>query len=269
MARWLLAARFMNAPSARDRMVAPAITLPSTTLLGRATDQVLERKISGVPITDGDEAGARLVGIVTTTDLLVDWVRDSSQFGSRSVADIMRKPVFTVAPEASVGEVANVLGRERVHRVVVTAEERVLGVVSSSDLLIDVKASGVSASLSTLMVRAISTIDLGTPVDEAITSLELARVHGVVVVDGTRPVGVLTHREALLSRRLPASLRAQPVEEIMSYETICLDDDTPIHRAAAYAMAMRVRRLLVVSKGHLVGIVSAFDLVGTLAASTG
>ena len=245
-------------------MVAPAITLPSTTLLGRATDQVLERKISGVPITDGDEAGA-LVGIVTTTDLLADWVRDSSQFGSRSVADIMRQPVFPVTPEASVAEVANVLGRERVHRVVVTAEERVLGVVSSSDLLIDVKASGESAPLSTLMVRDISTIDLGTPVDEAITSLDLARVHGIVVVDGTRPVGVLTHREALLSRRLPASLRAQPVEEIMSYETICLDDDTPIHRAAAYAMAMHVRRLLVVSKGHLVGIVSAFDLVGTLA----
>lgn len=53
----------------------------------------------------------------------------------------------------------------------------------------------------------------------------------------------------------------------MSYETICLEDDTPVHRAAAYATAMNVRRLLIVRDRHLVGIVSALDLVFTLRAS--
>lgn len=51
----------------------------------------------------------------------------------------------------------------------------------------------------------------------------------------------------------------------MSYETICLDADTPAHRAAAYAISMNVRRLLVVSHRDLVGVLAVVDLLRPLA----
>jgi CBS domain-containing protein len=88
-----------------------------------------------------------------------------------------------------------------------------------------------------------------------------------VVLDGTRPVGLFTHSEALALRKMPAALRRRPVEEAMSYETVCLDETTPLHRAAGYMAAMRVRRLLVVRSQRLVGVVSALDMVGVLAQS--
>jgi len=51
----------------------------------------------------------------------------------------------------------------------------------------------------------------------------------------------------------------------MSYETICLDVETPIHRVAKHGVAMNVRRFLAVEHRDLVGIVSSLDLVGVLA----
>lgn len=247
---------------ARDRMTAPVLTLPKATSLAAIADAVVERNVSAIPIVDD----GRLVGLVSTTDLLADLVRGDGAFVAGTAGAVMSTDVVTVPPTAPVTEIADILLRDRIHRVVVTEGEEVAGVVSASDLVVDVKARASKATLASIMMRAVATCDVGTPVDEAVRKLELAQVHGLVVVDGSRPVGVLTHREALLSRRLPATLRTQAVEDLMSYETICLDDDTPVHRAAAYASAMNVRRLLVVRKGHLVGIVSALDLAFTLRA---
>ena len=249
--------------TACDRMTAPALTLAPATSLTALTDALLERNVSAVPIVDGD----RLVGVVSTTDLLADLVRGNGAFVAKTAADVMNADVVTASTDATLSSLAGSLYAARIHRVVVTDAARVVGVVSASDLVGDVKAAGSKEPVSALMMRAIATCEVGTPADEAVRALELAHVHGLVVVDGSKPVGVLTHREALLSRRLPAALRAQPVEEIMSYETICLEDDTPVHRAAAYATAMNVRRLLIVRDRHLVGIVSALDLVFTLRAS--
>jgi hypothetical protein len=55
-------------------------------------------------------------------------------------------------------------------------------------------------------------------------------------------------------------MRRRPVEDAMSYETICLDVATPIYRAAASAISTNVRRLLIEHR-RLVGIVSCLDLV--------
>jgi CBS domain-containing protein len=51
----------------------------------------------------------------------------------------------------------------------------------------------------------------------------------------------------------------------MSYETICLDAGTPVYRAAAHALSLGVRRILVVHDRELVGILSCLDLAATLA----
>jgi CBS domain-containing protein len=101
--------------------------------------------------------------------------------------------------------------------------------------------------------------------DKATGQLARAHVHGLVVQDGDRPVGLFTHREALSAFRQAALPRAVPVEELMSYAVIRLEEDTPVHRAAAYALAMDVRRILVMSGDRVAGIVSALDLISTLA----
>ena len=75
------------------------------------------------------------------------------------------------------------------------------------------------------------------------------------MVDGIWPVGVFAQPDALRARGLDADTR---VEDAMDPRVLALPGDIPLRRAATQAIAMGVRRILVVGTG-LEGIVSGLD----------
>jgi predicted transcriptional regulator len=238
----------------RDRMTSPALTQPADAAIPSVIALLEARAVSAVPVV----SAGRLVGIVSTTDLVAANARDRRP---ETVADCMTSPVVTVGPDETVEAAAHRLVDAHIHRVVVTENDRVVGVLSARDMLEDVKRRRIELPIAHVMTRDVQTVDVGDTIDAAIERLVAGKVHGLVVLDGTWPVGAFTHAEALAARRLPPSLRSGPVEEVMSYETICLDQATPVYRAAAYAIAMNVRRLLVVDHRALVGVMSVVDLL--------
>jgi predicted transcriptional regulator len=244
----------MNQPLVRDRMTSPAVTERPDISVTALTAILRLRAISAVPIVkDGD-----LLGIVSTTDIL------RSPHIARA-QDIMTSPVVTANVDEPLDVAARRLVDARVHRVIAVENGRVAGVLSARDILVEVKNRKVTDPLSSLMRMPVETIEIGDPIEDAVLRLANANIHGLVVTDGSAPVGVFTHAEALAARKLPPELLRGPVEEVMSYETICLDAATSIHRAAAYSVAMNVRRILVVERKYLAGILSCVDLVGVLA----
>jgi CBS domain-containing protein len=246
-------------PFVRDRMTSPAITLAPDVRVPDVVAALEKHAVSAVPIVrDG-----HLVGIVSTTDLVAD--ESAAQDQAKRASDLMRAPVFVVGPDDPVEEAARRMSRERVHRLVVVDKDRPIGVISARDILTEVKAAHTATPIGDLMTSDLVTVEIGDSIDEAIARLAVARVHGLVVLDGTRPVGVFTHVEALAARRLPPELRKSPVEEVMSYETICLDQKTPVYRAAGHAIATNIRRILVVHEHYLVGVLSCLDLLKALA----
>ena len=56
-------------------------------------------------------------------------------------------------------------------------------------------------------------------------------------------------------------MRKVPVEEVMSYETVCLAVGTPLYRVASQARELRVRRILAVDERNVRGIATEFDLL--------
>ena len=127
-----------------------------------------------------------------------------------------------------------------------------------------VLARRIEMPLRDVMAKPVETISLGDSIEDAVVKLDETNTRGLVVVDGTYPVGVFTQLEAIRARALSPELRRIPVEEIMSYETITLDVSTPLYRAAGHAIATRVRRILVVESRSLVGIVTGYDLAQIL-----
>lgn len=241
-------------------MSAPAITLGSDATLASVISLLESRAISAVPLVDG----GRLVGIVSTTDAV--GALPGGDYPPVAARDRMTSPVITAHPDEPLDEAARRLVQARVHRlVVVDDDDAVVGVLSARDVLAEVKRQRIRVPIERIMTTTVESVDIGDTIEEAIRRLSAARVHGVVVVDGSFPVGVFTHTEALAARKLPAALRAGPVEEVMSYETVCLDLSTPIYRAAAYAISMDLRRVLVVHDRKLVGILSPVDLVRVIA----
>jgi len=82
--------------------------------------------LSAVPVVDSDE---QPIGIVSATDLLPHLKSNSP------VSSIMTEKVYTVSQYDDVSTAARVMRNQKIHRVVVTHEQRVVGVLSSFDLL--------------------------------------------------------------------------------------------------------------------------------------
>ncbi len=241
-------------------MTAPVVSASPATAVRRVLDLLESHAISAVPIVEE----GRLVGIVSTTDLVPLVAMNLNNDRLLFVRDVMKSPVLTTTPDAPVEEAGRRMASGRVHRLVVVEGDRPVGILSTRDILVEAKRLRVAAPISSFMSKPVVTVDIGDSIELAVERIALARVHGLVVMDGSRAVGVFTQAEALAARSLPRKLRDNPVEEVMSYETIFLESSTPLFRAAGYAIAMNVRRILCVEHRQLVGVLSNIDLVDAI-----
>lgn len=243
-----------------DLMTSTVVTASPITSVPRVMEILESHAISAVPIVDN----GRLVGIVSTTDLVPVVAMHMNEDRELFVKDVMQSPVLTTTKTTPIEEAGRQMAAGRVHRLVVTDGDRVVGILSARDILEQAKRLRIAAPISSFMSKPVVTVDIGDSIELAVERIAQARVHGLVVMDGSRAVGVFTQAEALAARALPKHLRENPVEEMMSYETIFLEATTPLFRAAGYATAMNVRRILVVSHRDLVGVLSSIDLVDAI-----
>jgi CBS domain-containing protein len=89
--------------------------------------QMMERnKVGAIPVVD---AHGVPVGIVSTTDLA------SELKSSSPISTVMTEKLYTIPEYDDVSTAARVMRNHGIHRVVVTREQKVVGVLSSFDLL--------------------------------------------------------------------------------------------------------------------------------------
>lgn len=242
-------------------MTAPALTAGADASLEEAFDRMTEARISSLPVVDAD---GQLVGLISRTDLLRVGRRESGSradastlaFPERSVSDEMTHGVHTVSPDDPVEEAAALMVQERIHRVVVTSDGQVRGVLSTRDLMRAIEEKQLGTPLADLMSSPVFTIRAEEPVSMAVDRLEKARVSGLVVVEDGWPVGLFTQIEALEARDAP---RSTPVGDVMSPRLLTLSPRTRVFRAAAQAASTGVRRIVVQDGDRLAGILSGLD----------
>ena len=85
-----------------------------------------KNKISAVPVVDSDK---HPVGIISLTDLAQDLKAGAP------ISSIMTEKVYTVPKYDDVSIAARVMRNHSIHRVVVTHEQAVVGMLSAFDLL--------------------------------------------------------------------------------------------------------------------------------------
>lgn len=243
-------------------------SVSSATPIHEIENLLEDHDVSAAPVIDD---GA-LVGIVSSTDLLRAARRAiAARPGApdtgpppRTARDLMQPNVAWIDEDEPLVDAARTMIARRIHRLVVTRGGRPVGVVSTRDAMRAVLRMRVATPLADVMSTPVEAIDIGDPIRVAVARLEEANVRGLVVVDGDWPVGVFTHREAIRARSLPPELCERPVEEVMSYSTMCFDVSTPLYRVAGHAVETRIRRVLAVENRMLRGIATGFDLVRVL-----
>lgn len=133
---------------ARDVMKTDVVSVTPNTLLTHLEDTLIGRHISGAPVIEE----GRLVGIVSRSDIVryfsiqrsmqdllghkkaSDSARKHEADPHLTVRDIMAESVVTVSPDTAIEDVAGRMVDRRVHRVLVTEGDRVVGLISALDL---------------------------------------------------------------------------------------------------------------------------------------
>ncbi|MFH1821539.1 MAG: CBS domain-containing protein [Methanobacteriota archaeon] len=115
----------------------------------------------------------------------------------------------------------------------------------------------VREAMRTVVLTAIK----GTNVARAAKLMAENNVGSILVMEGKKPVGILTERD-LLMKVVSEDLKPSTVRvgRIMSAPLITIDPDTDIVEAAKILANNKIRRLPVVKNGKLVGIVTASDI---------
>lgn len=107
-------------------MVPTVIVGKEDNTVGEVRELMEEKGIHALPIVSSE---GQVVGMVTSSDVLGDEPPDMP------VCEIMSTKVYTVPRYDGVHIAARVMRNHKLHHVVVTDEKRVVGIVSSFDLL--------------------------------------------------------------------------------------------------------------------------------------
>jgi len=149
----------MRPITASDLMNPEVLTVQEDMTVRDLASFLIENEISGAPVADAE---GRLVGVVSLMDIAAvasgegrRRVDGSAFFGPNwnegldeedmedlpldqdglHAADIMTPQIFSVPEDATVSQIASLMLKGHLHRLLVTREDRAIGIITTSDLL--------------------------------------------------------------------------------------------------------------------------------------
>lgn len=140
----------------KDIMTRDLITVLPEMEITHAAKLLLEKRISGVPVVDGE---GKMVGILCQSDLITQQKRfpipsvftlldgiisltsmkhiekEAQKISATTVAHAMTPNPFTVTLEMSIEEVATIMVDKKFHTLPVVDKEKLVGIVGKEDIL--------------------------------------------------------------------------------------------------------------------------------------
>ncbi|RSN73701.1 CBS domain-containing protein [Candidatus Methanodesulfokora washburnensis] len=117
-----------------------------------------------------------------------------------TVESVMKKPVITLRPTSSIMEAADLMRRENIGCIVVTEDEKPVGIVTERDIVRFIAIHGKEAldfPLSSLMSSPVVTCTPDTAVTKAYVMMYEKRIRRLPVVKNGKLVGIVTERDLI------------------------------------------------------------------------
>ncbi|MEM2956849.1 MAG: CBS domain-containing protein [Candidatus Jordarchaeaceae archaeon] len=119
-----------------------------------------------------------------------------------------------------------------------------------------------SIKIEDIMIRDVLTSDISESVLSATIKMNEREVGSIIILDGKKPVGILTERDILkrivVERKDPEKTK---VEEVMSTPIISAKPEMSLDDAVKIMILKRVKKLPILKNEKLVGIITLFDVV--------
>lgn len=188
----------------KEIMTRDVISISPKYSIRESVDVMTKNGIGSVPIVDKEE---RLVGIVTERDFALAL---AGSLTNETVGDIMIKDVITTTPGTPIESCSKIMVRNNLRRIPVVEEEKLIGIVTSTDILrffgdkemfasmtsnsgLDVLKRKISEIIKPNILVTESTVRLG----DLCELLAEKNIGGVPVVDDDQLVGIVTERDIL------------------------------------------------------------------------
>lgn len=116
------------------------------------------------------------------------------------VRNIMSKPVVTTGDTTSARRAAEIMGERAVGSLVVTREDRPVGIVTERDILERVVAKGLDASqiqIVDIMSEPLITVKGNRSIIEAIRIMQKKKIRRLIVLENKKVKGIVTQRDLL------------------------------------------------------------------------
>ena len=121
----------MLIPTLKDIMTRNVVSVKPDTPIIQALRLLAEYDISGLPVVDDDN---NIVGILTEKDVLPLLFVESND-DEKTVSDFMTQPAIVFDQDESFLDIGAFLGQNSFRRVPITADGKLVGIISSKDVL--------------------------------------------------------------------------------------------------------------------------------------
>lgn len=112
-------------------MTSSVVTLDTGASVREAAETMARRRIGCIVVVEKDKP----VGMVTERDILEKVVAPGLDSATIKMREIMSYPLISVQPDESIIKAARTMRREKVRRLVVLENDKLVGVVTERDLL--------------------------------------------------------------------------------------------------------------------------------------
>lgn len=157
-----------------------------------AINVMVRNKLTGVPVVRA--ADGKLVGIVSRKDVFNNFEEDQLSL-------IMKKDIITVSPSATITDVAKIFVEKRIHRIPVVDDGRLVGIITPTDLLDEVKNKKSKLKAEDVINTTCVTAYVEDPLSYIVASMRVSKSVAFPVLDARgNLVGIITDRDLFIDQ---------------------------------------------------------------------
>ncbi|MFQ5998184.1 MAG: cyclic nucleotide-binding/CBS domain-containing protein [Candidatus Bathyarchaeia archaeon] len=207
------------------------------------------------------EEHGKTVGIVAERDLLTKIIARKKNPSDVKVKEVSSTNLVTINPAATIKMAARTMIREK-GKLLIMSEGRAEGIITASDLIRTLPEHAESAlTVEDFMTKPVTIVDENVTVEEAAVRMGKGRIGSLLVAEKGTPIGIFTERDFLTKILAKGQSSKTQLRRVLSRPLKTIPVRTTIHNVARKMARGKVRRLPVVEKGKILGIVTARDLV--------
>ncbi|MBD3810324.1 MAG: CBS domain-containing protein, partial [Sulfuricurvum sp.] len=250
----------MNTVTLHDILSSKIVTMRTQETIAKSLELMSEEGISSVVVIDEN---AHPVGIFTEHDAL-KIVADAIDT-TRSIDEVMTTEPFCVIHTMQMHDAYALMDEKRFRHLVVTDEEGIfVGVVTEGDFLRHIGLDHLTQfkRVHDAMSGSPLIVELQTNVHEAALLMNEQRCDYAVVLNGTRPVGIVTERDIVRRMAIKAPIAEEKVHDLVRNDIRLVHKDVPLQEAASIMEEHGVHQLIVVDEySNLAGLLTRHDLL--------